>query len=133
MTNAPVRILIADDDQEDLEMIEEAILDAQPEAILHKVNNGREAIDYLHEVHDAELPCLIILDYNMPELNGSEALHMIGKQERLKEIPRVVLSTSSAPLYMHESKKNGAIEYFVKPDTQSGLEQLAKKMLALCA
>jgi len=113
-------------------MIEEAILEARPEAILHKVTNGKAAMDYLNEQPDTDLPSLIVLDYNMPELNGAEALLLIGKQDRLKEIPRVVLSTSSAPLYMHESRKNGATEYFVKPDTQSGLELLAKKILDLC-
>jgi CheY-like chemotaxis protein len=128
-----VRILIADDDQEDLELIEEAILDADPDAVVHKVSNGKAAIEYLDDLQDGDLPQLIVLDYNMPELNGAEALSIIGQQDRLKEIPRIVLSTSSAALYMHESKKNGAQEYFVKPDTKSGLEALAKKMLALCA
>ena len=125
-----INILIADDDEEDLELIEEAILKFEPNATLHKVNDGKAVLGYLEAVEDVELPVLIILDYNMPQMKGSEVLTQLHGRSRYEEIPKVILSTSSTPLYIHECKSKGATEYFVKPNTQRELDILAEKMLA---
>jgi CheY-like chemotaxis protein len=125
-------ILAADDDLEDLELIEDAFSSLEPDIALHKVTNGRAVIDYLSNRPDSDLPCLIILDYNMPELNGSQVLAKIGKEKRYADIPKLVLSTSSAPIHMHECMINGAAEYYVKPNSLKELETLAKKMLSFC-
>ncbi len=125
-------ILAADDDLEDLELIEDAFSSLEPDIALHKVTNGRAVIDYLNNRPDSDLPCLIILDYNMPELNGSQVLAKIGKEKRYADIPKLVLSTSSAPIHMHECMINGAAEYYVKPNSLKELETLAKKMLSFC-
>ena len=125
-------ILAADDDMEDLELIEEAILSIQPNAQLHKVANGKEVIEYLSKQHDDELPCLIILDYNMPELTGSQVLELICKQPRYDNIAKVVFSTSSTPLHIHECMQHGATEYLVKPNNIHDLHLVAKKMLGYC-
>lgn len=131
--NRPVNILIADDDQEDLELMEEAILNAEPEAKLHMVSNGKEAVDYLKQAGYGELPCLIVLDYNMPEMTGAEVLAVLEDEAQFRNIPKVILSTSGAPIYMDESKNSGATDYFVKPTTKNELDELAKRMLSLCA
>ena len=128
-----ITILLADDDQEDMELLEEAILDIRPDVQLLKVNNGKAALDFLDAVDEDELPVLIVLDYNIPELNGAQVLKLIAEHDRLKNIPRVILSTSNAGLYINESKANGATDYFVKPDTKPGLDELAKRMLAMVA
>jgi len=125
-------ILVADDDAEDLELLEEAFTKTESATNLHKVYNGREVIEYLEGQKDAELPCLIILDYNMPELNGSQVLAKICKERRYEAIPKIILSTSSAPLHIHECMRNGATEYFVKPNSIRDLESLATKMLSFC-
>lgn len=131
MINKIHKILLADDDSEDLELIGESILSLQPEAELHTVLNGRAVIDYLGKLKDNELPCLIILDYNMPELNGSQVLSEIS-HPRYQVIPKVILSTSNALAHMHECKVNGATEYFVKPNTMSGLNEIVGKILSYC-
>lgn len=123
---------MADDDFEDLELIESAITTIEPAADLHKVANGKAVIEFLASRPDANLPCLIILDYNMPELTGSEVLAAIRKEKRYELIPRVVLSTSNTPAYIHECLKNGAAEYFVKPDNMPALAKLAQRMLDYC-
>lgn len=125
------KILIADDDLEDLELIEDAILTAEPAVELHKFTNGLTAIEYLNSRLDKELPGLIILDYNMPELNGAQLLLSLKAQERYKSIPKVVLSTSNAPLHIHECLSNGASEYIVKPDTMKELYTLVKRLLVI--
>ena len=132
MPPRPLNILMADDDPEDLELIEDAVLHVRPDATLHKVHSGKNAIEYLHAQNDSELPCLMILDYNMPELNGAEVLSALKAHARYKNIPKLILSTSNAPLHVHECLTNGAAEYFVKPTNMKELDALVKKMLVYC-
>lgn len=132
MTEKFPHILIADDDEEDLELMEEAILGTESNALLHKVKNGKALIEFLQKTNPNQLPHLIIMDYNMPELNGAEVLSQLRSQPHYSSIPVVVLSTSNAPLHQQECKANGASEYFVKPNTLRELDDLAKKMLAFC-
>jgi len=126
------KILIADDDLEDLELIEEAIIAVEPEAELHKFTNGFTAMEYLNSRRDNELPCLIILDYNMPELNGSQWLSSVKNQTRYDQIPKIILSTSDAPVHIQECIDSGAAEYIVKPDTLMGLQNIAKRLVGMC-
>jgi CheY-like chemotaxis protein len=123
---------MADDDLEDIELMETAIVTIEPSVSFHKVVNGRAVIDYLERQNENELPCLIILDYNMPELTGSEVLAVICKEKRYESIPKIILSTSSTSAYINECMKNGATEYFVKPDNMIALSTMAKKLLNYC-
>ena len=125
-------ILLADDDQEDLELLEEAIHVCEPDAILHGVLNGRLAFEYLEKTSDEDLPCLIILDYNMPEMNGANVLEKICSMPRYKNIPKLIWSTSNNSAYITECMEKGATAYFVKPASHKQLQQLAKEMLAFC-
>jgi CheY-like chemotaxis protein len=123
---------MADDDLEDIELMETAIISIEPTTNFHKVVNGKAVIDYLERQTDDQLPCLIILDYNMPELTGSEVLAVICKDKRYEGIPKIILSTSSTPAYINECMKNGATEYLVKPDNMAALATMAKKLLNYC-
>jgi CheY-like chemotaxis protein len=127
-----LKILLADDDEEDLELIEDAILSFLPSASVDKHTNGKAVIESLHKSDDKDLPCLIILDYNMPELNGSQVLVQMAKSHRYEKIPKVVLSTSAAPVHIYECMANGAAEYIVKPNDMQALKNVAKKMLDYC-
>lgn len=120
-----------DDDLEDLELIEDAILNVAPGIELQKFTKGLSAMEYLRSRPDHELPGLIILDYNMPELNGSQLLSSLKGQDRYSSIPKIVLSTSNAPLHIHECINNGATEYIVKPNNMKDLHHLAVKLLTL--
>jgi CheY-like chemotaxis protein len=131
MGNSSVRIVIAEDDPEDMELIAEAILLAEPNAELYKFMDGLSAYDYLRTIPDDDLPALIILDYNMPRLTGAEILRQMSTVARYGPIPKLVLSTSNAPLYKHECMRNGATEYFVKPGSMKELNALAKTMVGL--
>jgi CheY-like chemotaxis protein len=125
-------ILLADDDVEDLELLEEAILQLQPQARLHAVTNGNMVLDYLEQTALTELPCLIVLDYNMPEINGAELLQRLGSEPRYQSIPKAVWSTSNSDLYIKECMGNGAAAYFVKPASNKQLLDLATRLLDLC-
>lgn len=128
----PYNILIADDDPEDLELIEEAILNVAPETELHKFTSGLTAMEYLNGIPDASLPQLIVLDYNMPEQNGAWLLSSMKIKDRYNLIPKIVLSTSNAPLHINECMNNGATEYIVKPDNMQELQELGKRLLGFC-
>ena len=131
MNDNSVSILIAEDDPEDMDLIADAIVAVEPKAHLYKFPDGLSAVEYLRTQSDNDLPSLIILDYNMPGLTGAQVLRTISTEERYKAIPKVVLSTSNAALHKYECMRNGAAEYFVKPNSMKELNQLVKTIVDL--
>jgi CheY-like chemotaxis protein len=131
MPNQPKFILIADDDQEDLELLSEVLLQLDESAKLHMVNNGSMVINYLKKASDDELPSLIVLDYNMPNMNGAEVLEQLCNDPRYQKIPKIVWSTSNNSNYIRECLEKGATSYFVKPATHKILQEQAAQMLKM--
>jgi CheY-like chemotaxis protein len=125
-------ILLADDDPEDQEILEEEILKLEPSVKLRKVGSGKEALDYLLNCSDGNLPCLIILDYAMPVLNAAEVLGEIATKDRFENIPKVVWSSSKQPEHVKSCIDKGAIGYFAKPNKMAELKSIARQMLDLC-
>jgi CheY-like chemotaxis protein len=76
--------------------------------------NGREAIEYLGK-HSSKLPCVVLLDLNMPVMNGVEFLKIVKADERLRKIPVIVLTTSGEERDISESFTLGVAGYIVKP------------------
>jgi len=100
-------VLYADDDIDDLKFVEQAFIETMSNIELVMVKDGVKAIDYLHRLSIFDPgPCLIILDVNMPMLNGKETLQRIRKMERFENIPVVLFTTSSL-----EQDRNFAIKY----------------------
>ena len=92
-------ILWADDDADDLQMMREILLKNNRDYSIMEVRNGKAALEYLDKAKDtATLPCLIILDINMPILDGKETLSIIKRSEDYKAIPVVVFTTSASEL-----------------------------------
>ncbi len=125
-------ILLADDDPEDQELLEEIIIQLEPSLEIHKVDSGKEAVDYLLSSQNILLPCLIILDYAMPVFNAAEVLEHIGQEARLQSIPKVVWSSSKQPEHVQTCLERGASRYFVKPNKMSELTDIARQMLEYC-
>jgi FOG: CheY-like receiver len=133
MPAQPLYILMVDDDSEDLELMEEAFSNAsEGNVTLCQLADGNQVLSYLDGIPDEQLPCLIILDYNMPGMKGSEVLALLCSKERYKPIPKVILSTSNAKLHVEECKRNGAVGYFVKPNNLKEVSELAATMLQIC-
>lgn len=115
------RILMADDDVEDQEMVAMAFKAAGINEDLRFVNDGVELLDYLHHAGsfegevDAPRPDLILLDLNMPRLDGHGALRQIKNEESLSNIPVIVLTTSTSEKDVEETYRQGAQSYIVKP------------------
>jgi len=126
------RILIADDDSEDLEILTEIFNQLDEDMSIHTVQNGGQVFRYLAGVADDELPCVIVLDYKMPILNAAEVLEKIRMDQRYSHIPKVVWSTSGQQEDKNRCLKAGAKEYFIKPHKTSELKRMAGMMLQYC-
>lgn len=107
-------ILLAEDDQVDQKSIKRAFNDVKIVNPLVIAENGQEALHYLKD-SSKEYPCLILLDLNMPVMNGIEFLHVIKADDELKIIPVVVLTTSKEDQDRVASFKLSVAGYMLKP------------------
>lgn len=112
-------IVIADDDPEDCDLATEAMRLADMSNPVNIVRDGHELISYLKNHVDAEgerkPPAIILLDLNMPRMNGHDALKQIKADPELSDIPIIVMTTSSNEADVEETYRLGAQSYLVKP------------------
>jgi len=107
-------ILLVEDDQVDTRTVQRALKDINVTNPLETVANGEEALAFLQKA-DAVRPGIILLDLNMPRMNGIEFLKIIKKHEGFRTIPVVVLTTSREEQDKIESFKLGVSGYMLKP------------------
>ena len=120
-------ILLAEDDGDDVLMATDALNDANTDYDLHRVADGEELMDYLRgRAGAAARPDLILLDLNLPGKDGREALEEIKSDPRLRQIPVVVLSTSSDSVDIADSYDRGANSYLVKPRDYRGWVEMMR-------
>ena len=124
-------ILYAEDDLDDLFMVQQVFERHDHIQVVHSPN-GQEALNILEEMMKTNSkPCLVILDINMPVLNGKETLIKIKTNEKLKNIPIVLFTTST-----NESEKQFAnewnVEIFTKPIVYQDLAEIAKLFVDKC-
>ena len=132
MTEERKHILWADDDSDDLMLMRHVLQDIGQQYNIKEVSNGREAIDYLEAgKRNNNLPCLIILDMNMPVLNGKETLSIIKQDEMLKDIPLVFFTTSNSELDKMYCRHH-SVEMITKPPQYSSLKEAVKNLLNYC-
>ena len=113
-----VNILLVEDNEGDIVLTLEALAEAKLSNHVDVVRDGVEAIDFLenalaHEVKD--LPDLILLDINLPRIDGKEVLLYIKNHNQLKKIPVVMLTTSSSELDILDAYNNHANCFITKP------------------
>lgn len=125
-------ILLGEDDVDDQEILQEIFNSVAPSFRLHFINNGKKLVSHLEETNDDHLPCLILLDYNMPELNGAEILESLNGNHRLQHVPKVIWSTSNAPAYKKTCLELGACDYLVKPSKINALEDMVRHIVSYC-
>lgn len=125
-------ILWADDDADDLQMMREILINTKGNYKIVEVQNGKEALEYLKQAKKEEgLPCLIILDINMPVLDGKETLSILKTNEEYKSIPVVVFSTSESEMDKMFCQKFGT-ELVTKPPSFHSLSVALNKLLKYC-
>ncbi|KIR61575.1 MULTISPECIES: response regulator [Micromonospora] len=117
-TPGPVRILVVDDDPGDVLMIEEALADSDVDKVIDVVSDGQEAMEFLRQSGrhtEARRPDVILLDLNMPRMDGRQVLGEVKQDDDLRTIPIVVLTTSNADTDIVGSYTLQANAYVTKP------------------
>jgi CheY-like chemotaxis protein len=109
-----IKLLLADDDEEDRRFFREAIEELGLDVELKTVTNGEEVLSYLNQP-DASLPSLIFLDLNMPIKGGIETLKEIRKNTLWRYLSIAIYSTSRSEKDMEDCLINGANIYINKP------------------
>lgn len=124
----PVTILLCDDDEEDRRLTQQALEKAHVSNTVESVEDGEQLLDYLYqrgayagETGAAPRPGLILLDLNMPKMDGREALKIIKSDPTLRDIPVVILTTSSFDQDILRSYELGVNSFITKPVTFTGL------------
>jgi CheY-like chemotaxis protein len=107
-------VLLAEDDSVDAMTVKRALKDLNVTSPLVHTLNGEEALEHLRS-SDNEKPCVILLDLNMPRMNGIEFLKVVKSDDELKKIPVVVLTTSREARDKFDTFKLGIAGYIVKP------------------
>ena len=131
-----IRILMADDDEDDRDLTRDALQDATFIDDMQFVVDGRDLIDYLRragpyassQAEERPWPSLILLDLNMPRMDGREALAEIKADSELRRIPVVVLTTSNDERDVRHAYDLGANSYITKPVTGSKLNTVLTRL-----
>ncbi len=113
MTGKTVQILMVDDDKADVQLAKESLKGSKLKIQMHHVSDGEECLTYLRE--EDSKPDLILLDLNMPKLDGRQVLVELKKDAAVKHIPVVILTTSASEADIEEMYKLGANCYVTKP------------------
>ncbi|MEU6444513.1 response regulator [Streptomyces sp. NPDC047046] len=122
----PYDVLLVEDDEADALLIEDALL-ARGARNLTQVHDGVAGLDYLRDRGNTR-PDLIVLDLNMPRMNGRELLAVIKQDEELRTIPVVVLTTSSAPDDVSGAYRQHANAYVTKPVNLDDFERAVQSI-----
>ncbi len=128
----PMIVLLAEDDADDRQTVREAFVEARLLNDLRYVMDGQDLMDYL--LHEgkytapaaAPRPGIILLDFNMPKMDGREALREIKANPDLRRIPVVVLTTSKAEEDVFRSYDLGANSFITKPVTFAAMVEVIK-------
>ena len=129
---SPITILLADDDEDDRMMTRDALRDARLHNDLRYVIDGVDLMDYLYrrgrhaDPARSPRPGMILLDLNMPRMDGREALEQIKQDPDLRSIPVVVLTTSKAEEDIVRTYDLGVNSFITKPVTFLGLVEVMK-------
>ncbi len=123
-----MQILLVEDSPGDVRLTLEAFRTVDPSIQLHVANDGVEALEYLKHGGGRNRPDLILLDPNMPKMDGRQVLTHIKKDENLKTIPTVILTTSEAEGDIAKSYQLKANCYLNKPVELDAFENLVKSI-----
>lgn len=125
-------ILCVDDDEDDLSMLRETIKEIGTDFRILEAFDGLHAMELLQQMKDSgELPCLIVLDINMPRMDGKQTLVALQNHKDFSAIPVVLFSTSSSHLDKTFSQMK-KVELITKPLDYKTLFVAARKLLSYC-
>ncbi len=121
-------ILYADDDIDDKAWVTEACKEVDCSFQLLFVNNGQEVIDYLSTHAVDQHPSLIVLDLNMPQMDGRQTLQFLKNHPEFRQIPVVIVTTSASKLDKDICKRLGDSLYLTKPDSHHEWQHIIRQL-----
>ncbi len=125
--NRFIEVLLVEDSLADVRIAEEAIIDTGVNVNLHVVNDGEAAVRYLTQqkpYSNVITPDIVLLDLNMPKMNGHEVLDEIRNQNNMKDVPIVLLTASECSDDVEKAHNLGINYYLRKPLQGPGLSEL---------
>jgi CheY-like chemotaxis protein len=125
-------VLFGEDDLDDQELLREVLMSLDDSLRLLFANTGDQVLSVLSKLETNQLPCLIVLDYNMPALNGADVLQRLNETRRYDSIPRVIWSTSGSESFKRVCLELGAVDYVIKPSNVREMKEVIRYMLSLC-
>lgn len=128
------QIVMADDDPDDRELMMEAVREMEQRIAATLTLDGRMLLSYLDELlrRNVALPDLVVMDINMPRMNGKEALLAMKQNEALEKIPVAILTTSNDEQVKDELTQLGACGFYTKPIALEMYRGLIQQMLLEC-
>lgn len=136
MQNRSIRFLLVEDDDDHADLIQRAIATAEVEIAVDRVCDGEAALAFLSrdgEYADARRPDVVLLDINLPKVDGHQVLRHIKKANMLASIPVIMLTTSQSELDRDRAFTNEADSYVSKPTSASEFEQLVAHLSSFWA
>ena len=130
MQNEIIRVLLADDDEDDREFFRDAFNEIKMKTNVEVVKDGQELMNYL-ETSEGKLPHVLFLDLNMPRKNGMECLNEIKKIDRFRDIAVAIYSTSASEDDIEETFVKGANVYIKKPSDFNSLKKILQEVITL--
>jgi CheY-like chemotaxis protein len=125
------RVILVEDDEDDKELFHSFIGGRADILLLPTVGNGLELKEYLESAKEDELPDLIVLDQNMPMMNGKQTLKFLKNSDRFANITTVVYSTYADSALISDCKNLGAIMVASKPIDQDGYEKMMDEFMTV--
>lgn len=128
MSDALPNILLVEDNQDDYEATLRSLKKNHVLNPLHWCQSGQEALDYIFDTQNKNQPDIILLDLNMPGVDGRQVLEKLKNHPETKSIPVIILTTSNDPVDVDKCYAIGASTYIQKPVNFDGLTQAIRTM-----
>lgn len=132
MTNEPLYIYYAEDDEEDRFLFRESIQECCQHVVLVEFTNGESLVKFLNSRDDHQTPCAIVSDMKMPYMDGLDVLKAVKNSPKLQHLPVIILSTSSSSFDKDLCKDLGATAFFSKPTTLKQIRQTVEDIIHIC-
>jgi CheY-like chemotaxis protein len=131
MKNTVRHICLADDDSDDYLLFSSSLEDIDKTVQFTWCSTGEKLLNFLKTT--AELPDLILLDLNMPTMDGPTCLRQLKADPVFRHVPVVMFSTASSPAIIKEVEEQGALKYILKPHSIAGYKAIINELLAITA
>jgi CheY-like chemotaxis protein len=122
-------LLLADDDADDRRFLVDAFHRQNPGYQIEQVDGGFAVLEYLKNARD--LPVILLLDFEMPDLNGEEVLRELAANNKFAHIVKIIWSNAKPPLHIHDHKRLGADYFWQKPANNDELHSIVSMIRAI--